>query len=89
MRDKRRKAVISVFGLGLLLILVNCNNPLPTLSSLTPDTKVYHMPSFTLTVNGTDFSSDTAIVFDGVQKQTTFVSSTEITCQVDPNVMSL
>jgi len=83
MRDKRRKAVISVFGFGLLLILVNCNNPLPTLSSLTPDTKVYHMPSFTLTVNGTDFTSDTVIVFNNVQKPTTLISSSEMTCLVD------
>lgn len=42
------------------------------------------MPSFTLTVIGTDFVSDSKIVFNGVEKETTYISSTELTCEINP-----
>lgn len=85
MSDKMRSVVLSVFGVGLVMFLVGCSNPVPILSSLIPNFRVYHMPAFTLTVKGSDFSSDSVIVFNGVQEQTTLVSSTEMTCQIDTN----
>ncbi|MFC2155425.1 IPT/TIG domain-containing protein [Acidobacteriota bacterium] len=59
------------------------DNPAPTLTAISPAAKVSNMPSFTLTATGTDFISGSQIVFDGTPKPTTFVSATEITCQVD------
>jgi hypothetical protein len=82
-----------LFVFILSLTLVNCDhcgpdngeeNPVPVLNSISPVSKVSHMPSFTLTASGSDFVSDSTIVFDGVEKPTTFVSDTEISCEIDP-----
>ncbi len=89
MKTKIKKIFLSLFWLSLVIVLINCPNPVPTLSLLTPDTKVYHMPEFTLTATGTDFSSDTVIVFDGIQKTTVFVSSTELNCQIYPQDIAI
>ncbi|MFC2156051.1 sialidase family protein, partial [Acidobacteriota bacterium] len=59
------------------------DNPVPTLTS--PQSKVAHMPSFTLTATGTNFIASSKIVFDGVEIPTTYVSATEVTCQVEPD----
>ncbi len=80
----------------LMLIFINCgqgngngngnppDNPIPVLSSISPNSKVSHMPSFTLSATGSNFVSGSKIVFNDIEKQTTFVSSTELTCQIDP-----
>jgi len=87
---KMGKIFLMVFVLILSLTLFNCDpnsgeeNPLPVLNSISPVSKVSHMPSFTLTASGTDFVSGSTIVFDGVEKQTFFVSDTEISCKIDP-----
>lgn len=60
-------------------------NPLPVLTSISPSSKVAHMPSFILTATGTDFVSNSVVVFNGSAKQTTYVSSTELTCRVEPD----
>lgn len=74
------------------LVLVNCHlgdseedNPVPGLVSISPVSKVSHMPTFTLTAVGNNFVSGSTIVFDGIEKTTTFVSSTELSCQIDPD----
>jgi hypothetical protein len=71
-----------------LLILIGCNtadNPVPILSSITPSEKVTHMPSFTLTATGTDFVDCSRIFFNNQEKATTFINSTELTCEIRPN----
>ncbi len=82
MKRKMHKAVLSIIGLGLLLILVSCPNTVLTLSSLTPDTKVYHMPDFTLTATGANFTESTVIVFNGIQKSTVVMSEEELQCRI-------
>ena len=87
-----RYVFITIYVLIFFLGLVNCNpagengqdNPIPALSSISPESKVAHMPSFTLTAKGSNFVSGSNIVFNGTEKQTTFVSSSELTCQIDP-----
>lgn len=65
------------------------NNPIPTLTSISPNSKVSHLPAFILTVNGSNFVSGAKIVFSSTEMDTTFVSSTELTCQVEPDDISL
>lgn len=64
--------------------LGDSENPVPELTSISPDAKVSHMPSFTLTVTGSDFVSGSIIVFNGAEKTTTYVNSGELTCEIDP-----
>ena len=79
-----KKLLYSLTGLLIILPLVNCSNPLPTLNSLSPSEKVSHLPTFTLTVIGSDFSSDSKIVFNGAEKPTVYSSSTELSCEINP-----
>ena len=76
------RAFVSLF---FLLLVTGCNNPLPVLISLSPVSKVSHLPTYTLTVTGTDFIGDSKIIFRGAEKPTTFVSSTELTCEINPD----
>ena len=83
-----KKLTITVITWLVILVLFRCNpsdNFAIKLTSISPDTKVSHMPSFTLTATGSNFDPDSIIVFNGTEKQTTFVSSTELTCQIHPN----
>jgi hypothetical protein len=58
-------------------------NPVPVLTSLSPWAKAAHMPSFTLTVNGSDFIAGSQIIFNGTARETVFVSSEQLTCTID------
>jgi predicted neuraminidase len=80
------KRVLSfIFFTVLIFLLENCSIPTPVLISLSPDSRVAHLPAFNLTVTGTDFSSDSAIVFDGAEKTTTFIDSTSLYCEINPD----
>jgi len=95
-----KKLLLFTLILTVLIILLACDtggngeveeedppapNPAPTLSSISPTSKVAHMPAYTLTATGTDFISSSKIFFDGTEKTTTFVSSTSLYCQIDPD----
>ena len=81
------------FAAFLLLLIVSCSksdtgsgngggistNPVPVLSSITPNTAVAGGASFTLTVNGTGFINGSTINWNGAAYTTTFVSSTQLT----------
>jgi hypothetical protein len=89
-----KKLTIIALIFLVILVLFRCNpsdNFTIKLTSISPDTKVSHMPSFILTAIGSNFDSDSIIVFNGTEKQTSFVSAAELTCQIDPNdiVLSL
>jgi hypothetical protein len=43
------------------------------------------MPSFTLTVYGTDFAGGAKIIFDGIEKSTIYIGHTELSCQIEPD----
>ena len=55
----------------------------PVLSSLSPATAVIGDPSFDLHVLGSGFSSESIIVFNGIDEPTTYVSDTELTTGVN------
>lgn len=53
-----------------------------TITSLSPSTVYVGGPAFTLTVNGTGFTSRSAIGWNGTALTTTFVSATQLAAQV-------
>jgi uncharacterized protein (TIGR03437 family) len=58
-------------------------NPLPVLSSLLPDSTTTLNGTFQLRVIGDRFVQGAVISFNGVAKQTTFVSATEVTATIN------
>lgn len=80
-----KKIIISILIIFFIFFLVNCPAPLPILNSISPDTKAAHFPTFILTAIGSDFQSNSKIVFDGVEKTTNYVGSTELSCEIYPN----
>jgi hypothetical protein len=59
------------------------NNPVPTLSSLSPDNRLAGATGFTLTVNGANFVPGAVISWNGVDRlPTTFFNSTKVTAQI-------
>lgn len=57
-------------------------NPLPVLSSISPNTKVAGSAAFTLTVTGTSFINGSTILWNGTLLTTTYVSATQLTASV-------
>ena len=64
---------------------VNGPNPVPTITSLAPNTTVEGSTGFTLTVNGVGFVSGSSVQFDGQTKSTTFISNTQVRAQILAN----
>ncbi len=58
------------------------NNPVPTITSLSPTSALAGGAGFTLTVNGTNFNSSSVVNFNGTAATTTFVSATQITAAI-------
>lgn len=54
------------------------NNPAPTLTGFSPASIPAGQPDFTLTVNGTEFVPTSVVNFNGTDRPTTFVDSTQI-----------
>src|SRR5262249_1773488 len=54
----------------------------PTISSLSPNAATAGGPAFALTVTGTNFVSSSVVQWNGTDRQTTFVSGTELTAQI-------
>ena len=58
-------------------------NPVPTTTSITPDSVIAGGASFTLTINGTNFVAGSVVNFNGSARSTTFSSSTELTATIN------
>jgi hypothetical protein len=92
------KNILKIFLFIIIFIIYNCSpngndsnsgtpdeeNPIPTLNTISPHSKVSHLPSFTLTVTGETFIEGSKIIFNGTEKQTTYISSSELRCQIEP-----
>jgi hypothetical protein len=61
------------------------NNPVPTLTSLNPPSAVAGGATFSLTVAGANFVSSSVVRWNGNPRQTTFVSSTQLTAAISAN----
>ncbi len=72
----------------IALSLVQCTNeeqnPVPQILSVSPGSIVAHLPEFTMTVNGQDFMEGSVIIFDGKEKATSFISNSQLSCQISP-----
>ena len=60
-------------------------NPVPTVTSLSPATLTVGSGSQTITVTGTNFLSNSTVLYSGTARTTTFVSSTSVTFGVTTN----
>jgi thermitase len=56
--------------------------PPPAATSLSPSSRPAGSGAFTLTVNGTGFTSGASVVWNGSPRATTFVSSTQVTAAI-------
>jgi 6-phosphogluconolactonase (cycloisomerase 2 family) len=56
--------------------------PLPTISTISPSSKVAGDAAFTLTINGTNFIAASMVNFGGTAPTTTFVSATQLTAAI-------
>jgi uncharacterized protein (TIGR03437 family) len=57
-------------------------NPVPQITSISPNQALEGSAGFTLTVNGTGFVSTSLVRFDGQDRPTTFVSAQQLTAQI-------
>jgi hypothetical protein len=71
--------LVSLFGCGT----DNAENPVPVLSSLTPSSTAANMPTFTLMLSGSNFVQNATVNFGGTIKNASFISATELQCQID------
>jgi len=58
------------------------NNPVPALASLSPATATAGGAAFTLTVNGSNFVAASVVRWNGADRNTRFVSSTQVTASI-------
>ncbi|MEW5974366.1 MAG: IPT/TIG domain-containing protein [Acidobacteriota bacterium] len=56
--------------------------PLPAITSLTPNQVVAGAAGFTLTVRGSNFSTDAVVQWNGANRSTTFVSDSQLTAEI-------
>jgi hypothetical protein len=61
---------------------LSVNNPVPSITTLTPSSAQAGDPAFTLTVDGADFVNGAVVQWNGADRTTTFVSSTQLTAEI-------
>src|SRR5207248_2177705 len=69
-------------GTGSATLTLTINNPVPTITSISPTSTTAGSAQFTLTVNGTKFVSTSTVNWNGAPLATSFVSSTQLTAMV-------
>jgi hypothetical protein len=79
-----KKLLFNFLLSGIIFIFISCgeDNPLPLLTTLSPSYSVSRMPGFVLHVAGSNFVQGAKIVFNGSEKETTYVNGTELTCNI-------
>ncbi len=60
-------------------------NPVPVLSSISPNTKQAGSSGFTLTLNGSNFVTGSSVLFNNSQVSTTWVDSTHLSASIPAN----
>ncbi|MBU1907286.1 peptidoglycan-binding protein, partial [Patescibacteria group bacterium] len=78
--DGDNDMAVANYNSGSVSILISTvNNPVPTTTSISPDSKTVGDPGFIMAVNGTNFVAGSIVRLDGSDRATTFVGSTELT----------
>lgn len=67
---------------GIMIVFSPLPNPSPTTTNIAPTSAMAGSAGLTLTVNGTNFISSSVVRFNGSDKSTTFISSTQLTAQI-------
>jgi hypothetical protein len=75
--DPNANVLPATFTPGVVTITPSLN-PVPALTSLSPNSTTAGGPAFTLTVNGTNFITGSVVRWNGSDRATTFVSSTQL-----------
>ena len=57
-------------------------NLVPTITTISPTSKIVKQQAFTLTVNGTNFVAGSKVNFNGSPRTTTYVSATQLTATI-------
>jgi hypothetical protein len=70
-------------------LTLTVNNPVPSISSLSPNPALAVAGGFTLTVSGAGFVKGSVVEIDGSPQATTFVSSTQVKAQVNGGLLAL
>ncbi len=78
-----------IFGLLISQCEKIGQNPNPPgttirLTAISPAERVSHAPAFMLTANGVNFKTDSVILFNGIKQETTFISSAQLRCRIQP-----
>ncbi len=71
------------------VLTVAGNNPVPTLTSISPTSKVVGSGSFVMTVTGTNFTPTSVVRYNGLARTTTYVSPTQLTAVIPASDVSL
>jgi hypothetical protein len=58
------------------------SNPLPAITGLNPSSATVGSPAFTLAVTGTNFVNGSVVRWNGANRPTTFISSTQVTAAI-------
>ena len=61
---------------------ITATNPVPTLSSISPTSRVAGSAAFTLTATGSNFAITSVVRWNGSNRTTTFVSSTQLQAEI-------
>lgn len=69
-------------------INLSVSNPLPTIASLAPSSLLQGSLAFQLTVNGTGFGNSSVVAWNGQNRSTTFISSTQLKAQITTDDLS-
>jgi len=75
-------ATLSAAVMGLMPLAVLADNPVPSISSISPSSVATGSGAFTLTVNGSNFTAGSVVNVNGIGRSTTFVSPTQMTAQL-------
>jgi hypothetical protein len=69
-------------------IVTAAPSPVPMVTSLAPNTAVAGSGSFSLTVNGSGFTTSSVVAFNGATLTTTYGSATQLTAQVPASAVA-
>src|SRR5580704_6673009 len=90
-----RWRTLVILGIVTVVVLAGCGGGMsqqpqvtPTISTISPDTAIAGDASFTLTINGTNFTAGSTVVFGGSAPVTTFVNSMQLTAAIPATSIS-
>jgi PKD repeat protein len=63
-------------------INLNVSHPVPAITNLAPSTLLQGGPAFELTVNGTGFGNNSVVAWNGQNRSTIFMNSTQLKAQI-------